>query len=125
MRLFTQQVFNSTIQGTTAVYSQPQYNSLLGSGDQLAVQVVCSRSSGTSPTITVIEQISNDGERWADKTTMLSAQALSTTAVDNLFRYDDGASPMASFVRFQITLGGTSPSSDVLITVCGRSDQGS
>lgn len=124
MRLFTQQIFNSTIQGTTAVYSQPQYNTLLGSADKLAIQIVCSRSAGTTPTITLVEQISNDGEHWFDKDTMMSAQSLSTSAVDNFMEYDVGSSPLTTFVRFQITLGGTTPSSDVTITVCGRSDQG-
>jgi hypothetical protein len=66
MLLFTQQVFDEYIHGTTEAFTGTQHLDLLGFPDKLSLQVRTAKvASGlTSPTIVVKVYGSNDGVHW-------------------------------------------------------------
>ncbi|MBZ0119209.1 MAG: hypothetical protein K8H88_19600 [Sandaracinaceae bacterium] len=119
--LFNQRVFEGPISGTTAVYTPAELNRSLAQADKFFLSVRAAQSSGTSPTVTVALEHSNDNVNWTNKATLLSAQALSTSAITHLFASDLGTSNVGgSFMRLSVQLGGTTPASNLQVTLCGR-----
>jgi hypothetical protein len=115
--------FDDHVQGNGVVYlTDTSLNLALALYDKLGVQIVTDNATGTSPTITVELQHSNDGRNWHVKSTLVSAQAVSTTASTTFFGSDNGSTPSMALCRLNITLGGTNPSCKVRIHVCARDD---
>ncbi len=81
-----------------------------------------SQGSGTSPTLSVILEHSNDNVLWSTKTTLLNAVAISTTGIGANFASDLGTANVGgAFMRLRITLGGTTPSASLQLWLTGRS----
>ncbi|MBZ0119264.1 MAG: hypothetical protein K8H88_19900 [Sandaracinaceae bacterium] len=120
--LYSQKVFEGPISGTTAVYTPAELNGSLAQADKFFVSVRAAQSSGTSPTVTVTLEHSNDNVNFTSKATLINASALSTTAITNAFGSDLGTSNVGgAFMRLAIQLGGTTPASNLQVTLCGRS----
>ena len=122
MRMFNSHLFSETMEGTTARYSSAEHNGLLGMAEKLVVQYRATKVSGTSPTLTVATEVSNDGIDWLPKTTIVSAQALTAGQVNSGI-LDTGSAIHAAFVRLKVTLGGTTPAANVDLIVCGRAEE--
>ena len=116
------EAFNDSLQGTTTTYSPTRFNEVLGSFDKLAIQMIAEQPGGTSPTFTVALEHSNDQRNWVSKSTLISAQAVSTSAPTVVSASDAGTTPTMAFVRLAVTMGGTTPSCRLKILVCGRDD---
>jgi len=115
MRTLHVLIYDDFIEGTTAVYTSPDFNSQLALGDKVKLYAVVDSVGGTSPTLTVQLEESGDERNWDDKsaTAEIDGEALSTTAVNNVTGYDDGSVPSSGFLRARIELGGTSPEANV------------
>ena len=122
MRRWVVEAFNDVINGTTTVYTPTKLNEALGQCDKLSVQAVADQSSGTSPTLKVDVEHSNDQRNWAVKTAAIGATTIPAGATTSLFGNDPGSTPTGGFVRLALTLGGTTPAAHVKVTVCGRDD---
>lgn len=122
MRIFSQLVFDDFIMGTESVYTAEQYNDGMGLADQFAIQAVADQVSGTTPTLTVQIQHSNDQRNWVDKsgTAEINAQSLSASATTVKVGTDSGSTPTLGYRRLKITLGGTTPVAHVKLFACGR-----
>lgn len=110
------------VAGTTTTYTPAEHNSAFGATDKFAVQTTVDQVTGTSPTITMAFEASNDQRIWVNKTTYRSGAALSTTTSQTFVDVDSGSSPTLGFGRFAITLGGTNPQARVKMIVCGRDE---
>ena len=126
MLVILQEVLNAPISGTgsTTVYTPSELNSVLAQGETFWVSARTTQVSGTSPTITVAIEHSNDGVNWTNKATPISAQSLSANAVNLHYGQDTGSTPTGGFVRLAITLAGTNPSGQVQVIVAGRASEG-
>ncbi|APR86496.1 Hypothetical protein A7982_11848 [Minicystis rosea] len=124
MRRYMMTAMDEFVVSTTAVYTSQDHNQKLGSTDQLAIQVIADQISGTSPTLTLQIEHSADGRNWASKavTPEINVQALSSASTNVFYASDAGATPTLSFVRFKITLGGTSPVAHLKVNVTGRDE---
>ena len=122
MRRWVVEAFNDVINGTTTVYTPTKLNEVLGQTDKLSVQAVADQTSGTSPTLKVDIEHSNDQRNWAVKTAAIAATSIPAGATTPLFGNDPGTTPTGGFVRLALTLGGTTPAAHVKVTVCGRDD---
>lgn len=128
MKVFNQLVFEGYISGTTNVFSDSQYNALLGTVDQLSVSGYTAQVTGTSPTLTVQVEQSFDNIRWQNRNVSpappeVNATALNTGASETNFQGQDGnptARPTLCFVRLRIALGGTTPTAQVRLWATGR-----
>lgn len=128
MRVFHTCVFDDTVDGTTATYTSPRFNALLGLSDSLSISGYATQaSSGSTPTLTVQVEQGPDERRWANRngTAEVDALTLSTTA-ETAVQGNDGT-PVGvnrqGFARLRIQLGGTTPKARVKIWVTGRGEQ--
>lgn len=123
MREFNKDVFDEIISGTgNTWYTPASFNDLLGSADFLGIYAATTNVSGTSPTLTVQAQHSADGQNWVNVSGTPELSAVSIASNTGYYGSDNGLAPvLASFVRFQITLGGTSPQCRLKLSVTGRS----
>jgi hypothetical protein len=108
MRTVTALVFDDVIVGTgTTWYTSDEFNDLLTRGDCFAAQLCTTKVSGSSPTITVVGEHSEDSEHW------LAIGAGLTSAItegEPLIMGADGFFPvLLSRLRIRISLGGTNP----------------
>ncbi len=119
MRGFNRQVYRETHEsGSTARYTSAEFNDLLGSRDRLIVHYTAGRVSGTSPTLTIELEGSNNGQDWQSLVPLVSAEPLVAGNVNTGRGNSDKDLP--AFVRLAITMGGTSPVAEVEIVACGR-----
>lgn len=121
MLRMSEMVFDDVVQGTTPVYTDPKWNERLAQPDAVALLLVASQSSGTSPTVTVDGETSSDGVNWFafGSSSIISALALSSTDKTS----GESAGYMSNggkLVRLKITLGGTTPSTRLQIWWTGR-----
>lgn len=125
MRLFHVGMYDENVEGTTALYTDPTHNNLLGSVEKLSIFALTDTVSGTSPTLTVQIEESGDQVHWTNKvaTPEINGTALSTSAVTTAVGRDAGTTPSAGFLRLRVVLGGTSPKAHVRIWVTGRGEQ--
>lgn len=129
MRIFHQLVFDGYVNGTADVFSDNQFDALLGSADQLSLSGYTAQVGGTNPTLTVQVQQSFDQRRWLNRNTvaevtMSTTAPLSTTTETN-FQGQDGdptARPALGFARVRLALAATAgtPSGQVRVWVTGR-----
>lgn len=125
MRRWVIEVFNDVVYGTTAVYTPTRLNEVLAQVDQLSVQAIADQSGGTSPTLAVVLEHSNDQRNWLTKTTLISATSIPAASTTPLFGADPGTTPTGGFARLAITVGGSSnPNAHIKIMVCGRDGAG-
>jgi hypothetical protein len=124
MRIFNQLVFDGYVNGTAAVFSNPAFNDLLGSTDQLSITGYTAQVSGTTPTLTVRVEHSPDNIRWVDRngTAEIAAAALSVGTETTVQGHDGNPNsrPTLGFARLRIALGGTTPAGQVRLWVIGR-----
>lgn len=125
MRLFHAQVYDENVEGTTALYTDPTHNSMLGSVEKLSIFAITDTVSGTSPTLQVQIEESGDQVHWVNKAgaAEIPATAISAAALTTLVGRDTGATPSQAFLRLRVTLGGTTPKGHVRIWVTGRGEQ--
>lgn len=118
------EVFERAINNpSTPIYTDiSKFARLLGQGDKLALQLLATNVSGTSPTVTVAIEDSADGTNWAPKSTPISAQSIGAGAggTADVRGYDTDSRPLFPLVRLKITLGGSSPSAHVQILAVSR-----
>ncbi len=114
-------VIDEVLNGNATFESDPQHNEMLGRADSFTVQVFVTNTGGTSPTITVTYQGSNDGKSWITKQTVLSSVNIATapyeSMTDSTVNLVNGAQG-----KFQISLGGTNPYAYVRVVVCLRTE---
>lgn len=130
MRTFHQLIFEGYITGTEDVFSDTQYNELLGAPDQLSLGGYTAQISGTSPTLTVQVEHSFDQVRWQSRNTAaaeINAVTLAGGTAESNVQGDDGSPydrPTLAYGRLRIRLGGSSPAGQVRIWVTGRDRSG-
>lgn len=132
MLVFHQKVFEGGLSGTTAAYSLPDFNALLGQAVRWYVLARVTNVTGTTPTITVKLQHSNTGmsSEFKDLNTVavapISGAALTANVINliegSLRHTDANVSVPAAYVRAEISLGGTSPNANVELWITGRTD---
>lgn len=121
MLLFNQEVFDDIIDTTQWWYTSTDYNELLGRADGLLLLVYPTLVSGTSPTLTVALDQSNDNQHWFQSIApILNAQALVNNQILQASQVVT-ASPIFAFCRLRFFLGGTTPQCQLKMTVVGRS----
>jgi len=125
MRLFHAQIYDENIEGTTALYTDPTHNGLLGSVEKLSIFALTDTVTGTTPTLTVQIEESGDQVHWTNKvaTAEINGTTLSTTVVTTAVGRDGGNTPSAGFLRLRVSLGGTTPKAHVRLWVTGRGEQ--
>jgi len=125
MRIFHIDLYDDNMEGTTALYTDPSHNALLGSVEKLSIFAITDTVSGTSPTLTVQIEESGDQVHWVNKagTPEINAVALSTSALTTAVGRDAGGTPSNGFLRLRVVLGGTSPKAHVRLFVTGRGEQ--
>lgn len=108
--VYAGKVFSRVLNDATNThYSDPECNAKIGAGEKFFVEVRASNVSGTSPTLLVTLESSNDNVNWATRSTLinlasivggpvLTASELGTAAVGGRFQ------------RLSFKLGGTTPS---------------
>lgn len=121
MLLFNQEVFDDIIDTTNWWYTSSDYNELLGRADALLRVVYPTLVGGTSPTLTVWLDQSNDNQHWFQPFgNMINTQPL----VNNQLMQGwvvNGFSSIFAFCRIRIGLGGTNPTCQLKMTMVGRS----
>lgn len=126
MRSFHRLVFDDSVEGTTAVYTAPEWNGLLAMTTALEIMAIVTQVGGTTPTLTVASQIGPDNRNWIDRlpTPEIDAAALSTTAQTIAAGKSAADEFTSGFVRMKITLGGTDTlKARVQLFVTGRGEQ--
>lgn len=125
MRLFHAKIYDENVEGTTALYTDPSHNSLLGSVEKLSIFAITDTVSGTTPTLTVQIEESGDQVHWTNKagTAEINGVTLSPTAITLAVGRDTGATPSSGFLRLRVSLGTTSPKAHVRLWVTGRGEQ--
>lgn len=122
MRLFHELVFQRSVSGTEAAYSELQYNDLLGRADELTIVGFAEQAGGTAPTVTIRVQDSFDNDRWAYRNaTAEISQGIGGASPFVGISSDGTGTAILQFARLRIALGGTSPSARLVIWVTGRS----
>ncbi len=111
--------FDDFVTGTDTVYSDSRMNSMLGSMDKMAVQCIISSVDGTSPTIKIKVEESNDQKNWSERSGGVDPAASMASGDVKSFD-DDGSTPAQAFLRFKIDLAGTTPAAHVKILACQR-----
>jgi len=122
MRSFVVKAFDAYVSGTTNVYSPNDLAEQLGGADSLCGSVLVVFPSGTGPTLTIQMEHSFDGTRWTnlDSQPELPTKTL-VSGEDSAYTFKNNDTiPMLSHVRLRIVLGGTSPSANVQVWLCGR-----
>ncbi len=95
---------------------------LLGSAEKLVLQARSTKVAGTSPTLTVAVEHSNDGKDWVVATTPINGVTINSGTV-TISIADTGSTIFAGLVRLKVSLGGTGPSASVQVIACGRAEQ--
>ena len=121
--LFCDKCFEQGISGTTAIQTTPEKYAMFAQAEKFFLQARATQVSGTSPTLTVAIEHSNDGVTWTTKATPISAFGLSAGAINGTTGSDLGTAAVGGAkVRLTISLAGTTPSAFVEIWLTGRSN---
>lgn len=112
-------LFDDQITGTTPVASGQEHNEPMGRADQNNFYVRATGVSGTSPTLTLEYQGSNDNRFFKTQVTLLASVALSANAVyENIV--STGTTSLCAYGRLVVSLGGTDPAATIRISSCSR-----
>ncbi len=118
-------VYEGGISGTTTVYTGPEHYRRIASGEKFAVQARVTQVSGTSPTVAIVLEHSNEGvaaAAWVTKSTPVPATAVTANQANFLQGQDAGTTPGMANMRLAITLGGTTPNAYVEVWLTVRSN---
>jgi hypothetical protein len=116
MEPFNAQVFDEIIEGTSMIWlTSAEHNDALGRHAELAVQAVITNVSGSSPTLRVFLDSSNDNQNWFTPVVPTVNTSISEGLVAG-----GSHTVMGSFQRLRIVLGGTSPRCRLKLGVTGR-----
>jgi len=121
MRRFVTEIFNEFVDQTQVRYSSAHLYNTLGEAEKLVVQFRASKVSGTSPTLTAWLEHSNDGKDWQSAVTLLSNWSLSS--ITNVTIANSGTTTFGALIRLVVGLGGTTPSANISVWACGRSEE--
>lgn len=119
MIAYSELVIDQVARGNTEVFTSSKLDDLLGSADDMTLEVEVEDTTGSPTSITVRWYHSNSGKGFGLLATAISAD----TAVQSLpYRaLANQAGPMGKFGRVGVTLnGGTSPTARVRVWVTGR-----
>jgi hypothetical protein len=124
MRIFNELVFEGYLNGTSPVYTDPQFDAMLGAAESVVLAALCDQVSGSSPTLTVRSEISADRVHWTTGTQDPEINGASITGGETATVQKNGgsATPGLAFRRFKIHLGGSSPASRVKLYVTGHAE---
>src|SRR5690606_39030042 len=113
-------VFDETIVGTaTTWYTSEEFQPLLMRGDGFAVQACTAKVGGSSPTLTVHAEHSEDQEHWVPTGSPQINGAISSNG--SLGGIEAGIfETLMSFLRFRIQLGGMNPRCTLKVYVTMR-----
>ena len=121
MRVFHVKVFEDRIEGTTAVYTSPEFDDVLASASTLIIVAWATNVSGTSPTLTVALEQSPDRVHWIPaEASQISAESIPPSP--NVPIGGDPATPGTGFGRLKISLGGTTPATNLTLWATGHDD---
>lgn len=118
-------VFEGGVSGTTTAYTGPELYRRIAMGEKYAMQARVTQVSGTSPTVAIVLEQSNEAAAaaaWVTKATLLVATAVNANSVNFLQGTDVGTSPGMANMRVGITLGGTTPNAYVEVWLTVRSN---
>jgi hypothetical protein len=119
MRLFSATVFDDLIAGTALVwYTSSEAIDLLAQADVMSLHVCPRGVSGNSPTLSVNVEHSADAQLWATAQALVVNSSLQNETT--LYASTSTTATLLSFVRFRISLGGTSPKCFLKVYVTGR-----
>jgi len=110
------------MEGTGARISSAELNNVLGTAEKLIVQIRVTKVTGTSPTLLVFLEHSNDGKDWQSPVTLVEFTALNAGSINTIMA-DSGSTVFGALVRFVVALDGTNPSGFVEIFACGRAEE--
>lgn len=128
MRILSALLFDDLISTTASTwYSSSETWSQMGGPDVIALQACARGVAGTVPTLTIQAQHSNDSQLWLNVSGSPEISAtLSTTSPNETITYGQvNFVNLLSYVRFKITLGGTSPQCFLRLYGTGRAKAGS
>ena len=119
--LFCTKVFSDLVDnGNNIFYSPVEFNAALGKAEKYFFHARPTQISGTTPTLQVSLETSNDGVNWNPRSTPISAVAISTTT-PALFGSEAGTAQVGGcFARIGVKLGGGTPVAFVEVWVTGR-----
>jgi len=117
-RIFHQVVFKEQVDGSVPMLSGQSLYETLGRADELSVQVRATGSTGGSPTLKVELWGSNDGQNWVSLITLVNNVNIASTPYEHIA--NTSGTTLAAYLRFQVSLGGTDPTANVSVAVCGR-----
>lgn len=123
MRKSNSSTYDGNVTVTTGTMtSAPEFNGLMGEGNQIAFQILVDLVSGTTPTFTFRMQHSADQINWVNRNTNpeVNAQSISAGQINSFLVQDAGATPMLGYVRFQVSVAGTSAQAHVKVWVTTR-----
>jgi hypothetical protein len=114
-------IFDDNVVGTTAVYTSPEFNDLLGQYERGAFQVVGDQAT-SGATVTVQQEHSADQRNWSNRngSPEVNGAALSTSITTNTSGYELGTGTGHGYVRLRIQLAGTTPQAHIKIWYTGR-----
>ncbi len=119
MRRFFREVFKGAHDtGATPRYTSSEVNELLGSAEKLVVQYRAIKIDGTTPTLSLELQGSDNGVDWTNLEYLFSAEALTAGVVNT--RIATSTADIPAFARLALTMAGTYPSAEIQLFVCGR-----
>ena len=126
MKIFHELAFDAFIAQAaggqaTQFYSDPRLQELMGAVDMLHVSGYSAQVSGTTPSLTITIQHSNDRSIWYDRSA-ISGITLSTSAetIIQAADVDPGANGKFAFARFALALSGTTAQGYIRLWVTGR-----
>ncbi len=125
MRIYHQLVFDDTVEGTTAVYTSPEWDDLLATTESVVLAVYATQVAGTSPRLTIKSEFSADQRNWTPTllTPEVNSQPLSTSGPTSVLTFASSAGIVTGFRRLQISLTGTTPRAYLRVFVTGRDQQ--
>lgn len=117
-------VFEGALTGASAPQTSPaNMNGTIAQAERFFLQARVTQVAGTSPSITVTLEHSNDDVNFTTKSTLINGTALTANQQNNIFAQDLGTAQVGGCsMRVSVSLGGTTPSAYVQLYLCGRSN---
>lgn len=117
-RKFTTTAISQYVKGTGPVFSSAEYADLLGSADEVTLQLVTEQVTGTTPKVTVNLLVSNDGVHFPNR----QSSVFSNIEVSEDFSVMSGAiAGNSAFGKVEAKFTGNEDNAGVIkIIACGR-----
>lgn len=121
MRLFNQKIWSGTACFTN-VYTDAEFNTLLGSADYWAIHAHVTRATGTSTALKILIEHSADNKSWISLTSYTTSSYTAQSVADTLVVAEAPTSTNArlAFVRIGIATSLAAQEADVELYVTGR-----